>query len=177
MDAAFTNAIGVAVQNLLREGDAKGLLHSSDRSGELDGAALGLWGALFDCQPELFRESAHQCDRGRIGGVLLAILRARDAVFAQAFGIERVLAPDDDRNSEDTAGPCRLFAGCRGKGSLFTTGEYYALLGREAREEEVLGAIGRVLRSPHPSYSGIRFQGSYEWNPSLEPAVHRRPQL
>ena len=95
MDAAFTNAIGVAVKNLLREGDAKGLLHGSDRSGELDGAALGLWRAFFDCQPELFRESAHQFDRRRIGGVLLAILGAREAVFAQAFGIERTLAPDD----------------------------------------------------------------------------------
>ena len=121
-DAAFTNAIGVAVKNLLREGDAKGLLHSSDRSGELDGAALRLWGALFDCQPELFRESAHQCDRGGIGAVLLAILGARQAVLAQSFGIERILAPDDDRNSKDTAGAGRFFTGCRGEGSLFTTG-------------------------------------------------------
>ena len=84
-DAAFTDAIGVAVENLLREGDAKGLLHSSDSSGELDRAALGLWCALFDCQPELFRESAHQRDRGRIGAVLLAILSAREALFAQAL--------------------------------------------------------------------------------------------
>ena len=132
MNAAFTNSIGGALQNLLREGDAKGLLHSADSSGELNGTALGFWCAFFHCQPELFRESAHQCNRGRIGGVLLAILRAREPVLAQAFGIERSLAPDDDRNREDAAGTRRLFAGGRGQGSLFTTGQYYALLGREA---------------------------------------------
>ena len=113
-DAAFTDAIGVAVENLLREGDAKGLLHSSDGSGELDGAPLRFWRVFFDGEPELFRKSAHQLDRGRISGVLLAILGAREAVFAQALGIEWALAPDDDRNGDDAAGARRLFAGCRG---------------------------------------------------------------
>ena len=132
-DAAFTNAIGVATQDLLREGNAKRLLHRSDSSGEFDNAALRLWCALFNGQPKFFGERAHQCDRGRIGRMLLTVLSAREAIFAQAFSIERLLAADDHRNSEDAAGACRLFFSCRGQSGLFTTGENHTLLGRKAR--------------------------------------------
>ena len=90
-DAAFTDTIGISVESLLHEADAEGFLHSSDGPAELDRASLRFRCVFSDGEPELFRESAHQLDGGRIGGVLPAILCACDAIFAQALGIEGVL--------------------------------------------------------------------------------------
>ena len=42
IDAAFANAVGDAVEGLMDEGDAEGLLHGGNSAGELDGAVLGL---------------------------------------------------------------------------------------------------------------------------------------
>ncbi len=47
-DAALTDAINVAVESFLRQGDGKGLLHRSDRPGQLDGAPLWLGCAFLD---------------------------------------------------------------------------------------------------------------------------------
>ena len=113
-DTAFADAIDVAIENLLREGDAKGLLHSSDRPGELDRAPLGFGRVLLDRKPEFLRESVHQLDGCRISSVLLAILGAGEPVFAQAIGLERILALDDHGNSDDAGGARRLLAGGRG---------------------------------------------------------------
>jgi hypothetical protein len=146
-DAAFTDAIGISVESLLREGDAKGFLHSSDGPGELDGAPLRLRCVFSDGEPELFRESAHQLDGGRIGGVLLAILCACEAIFAQALGIERVLAPDDDRNGDRR---------CRGAPAfrrLLRTGGAFSL----PAERRVAGkrSGGRIFCS-HGEFSEVR---------------------
>ena len=113
-DTAFADAIGAAIENFLREGDAEGLLHRSDRPAELDRAPLGLGRALLDRKPEFLRKSLHQLDGCRISTVLLAILGTCEPVFAQAIGFERILALHDHGNSEDAGGGRRLLAGCRG---------------------------------------------------------------
>ncbi len=149
LDAAFADAIDVAVQGLLRQGDAKGLLHRSHRSGELDGAPLRLWCVLFDGEPKLLGEGAHQFDRRRIGGMLLAVLGAGEAIFAQALGIERALAPDDDRNGDDAAGACRLFCRLPRKEAAFSLPADNALLGRKARG----GCLGGMGSSPNRRFA------------------------
>ena len=75
--------------------------------------------------------------------MLLAILGAGKAVFTQALDIQRSLAPDDDRNSEDAGGARRFFAGCRGKGCFLTPRQNNALLGRKARAN-FLEAMGEL---------------------------------
>ena len=56
-DTALADAIGGAVKNLLRQGDAKGFLHGSDGSGQLDGAPLRLGSVFLDGEPEFLAKA------------------------------------------------------------------------------------------------------------------------
>ena len=70
-DAAFPDAIGGAVDGLMDEGDAEGLLHGGDGSGELDGAVFGGGGAGRDGEAVFFGEGEDEFDGGGVGGVAL----------------------------------------------------------------------------------------------------------
>ena len=85
-DAAFANTVDVAVEGFVDEGDAEGLLHGGDGSGELDGAAFGARGVRRDGEAVLFGEGTNELDGYRIGSVARAILRVSEAVFAGAVG-------------------------------------------------------------------------------------------
>jgi hypothetical protein len=130
-NAAFAHAIGLSVEHLLRQGDAKGLLHGSDGSGQLDGAPLGLGRVFLDREPEFFCEGTHQFDGRGIRSVLLPVLSACEPVFAQAPGVQWTLAFDDHRDSDRTFGECRLLRGCGGQGRFLTPRQHNPLLGRE----------------------------------------------
>ena len=101
VDAALADAIGVAVEGLLNEADAEGLLHGRNGAGELDGATLRLGRAGFESEAVLLGEGANELDGVGIGGVRLAVLGAGEALFAEAVGgLERLLAPHDDGDGE-----------------------------------------------------------------------------
>ncbi len=85
-DAAFADAVGGAVDGLVDEGDAEGLLHGGDGAGEFDGAAFGAGGVGRDGEAVLFGEGADELDGCGVGAVALAILRVGEAFFAGAVG-------------------------------------------------------------------------------------------
>lgn len=57
-DAAFADAIGLAVVGFVDEGDTEGLLHAGDSTEELDGATLGAWGVGRNGKAVLLGEGA-----------------------------------------------------------------------------------------------------------------------
>ena len=92
------------------EGDAEGLLHGGDGADELDGAAFGAGSVGRDCEAVLFGEGADELDGFGVGSVALAILGVGEAFFAGAVGgLERSLAPDDDRDGDFGCRMARVF--------------------------------------------------------------------
>ncbi len=98
------------------------MLHGSHRPGELEGAPSRLRRAFIDGESKLLRKGTHQFDGRRISGVLLAVLGTREAVFAQAAGIERALTLNDDGNGDDAGGSNRFLTGCCGKRRFLAPG-------------------------------------------------------
>ncbi len=108
IDAAFTDAVGDAVEGLMTEGGAECLLHVGYGSGELDGAAFGAGGVGFDPEAELPGEFADEGYGFGIGAVALAILLAGEALFAE-LDVERIFGTDDDGDDDFFAVWCGLF--------------------------------------------------------------------
>ena len=91
-DAAFADAVGGAVVDLVDEGDAEGFLHGGDGADEFDGAAFRAGGVGRDGEAVLFGEGADELDGFGIGAVALAILGVGETFFAGAVGgFERAL--------------------------------------------------------------------------------------
>ena len=67
------------------------MLHGSHRPGELDGPPSRLWRVFIDGESKLLREGTHRFDCRRIGAVLLAVLGARKAIFAQRLVLRGLL--------------------------------------------------------------------------------------
>ena len=135
MDSALADAVGGAIDGGVLECDAEGLLHGGGGAGEQHGAALGLGRALFHGEAELVGEGMDLLQVSLVGCILSGVLGAGDAVFAEAFGINLILAADDDGDGE-----------LAGRG-LFGRDLERCLLAALEQVAGFGGEMGRLLRS------------------------------
>ena len=113
IDAAFADMVGGAVDGLVHEGGAEGLLHVGDGAGELDGAAFGARGVGFDFETELTGELADEGYGFGVCTVVLAILRVGETNFSETVGSEeRRFTADDNGDDDSFAVWGWFFVGC-----------------------------------------------------------------
>jgi hypothetical protein len=143
-DAALAHAILLAINELLVELHAEGLLHGGGCSGELRSAACGGDGIAFNLQVKFLGEGGYLLDGFGVSRVVLLVLGAGNAyragsAAAAVVDLERLFALQDEGNGDFGRGRSGLHMLCVFCRGLFTSCQNNARLLRKPRSGDAGG--------------------------------------